>query len=101
MGEGECDRLMKFLTLLSGSVPHKTPRSGLIPTGKQVEVLPHHVLPAAQYRYHGDSHAPGVHSSGYLMYRDELFTSVSSCPDIDQSEKVNLLIITGICFRRL
>ncbi|XP_063686502.1 uncharacterized protein LOC134820210 [Bolinopsis microptera] len=88
VGEGECDRLMKFLTLLAGSVSHITPRSGLIPTGKQVEVLPHHVLPAAQNRYHGDSCAPGVHSSGYLMYRDELFTSVSSCPDINQSEKI-------------
>ena len=79
---------MKFLTLMSGSIPHKTHRTGLIPTIQQLEVQPHHVLPDTQARYHGDTCVRGAQPSGYLMYRDELFENVSSCPDMDESEKV-------------
>ena len=79
---------MKFLTLLSGSIPHKTQRTGLIPTVRPLDILPHHVLPNPEGRYHGDTCASGAQSSGYLMYRDELFESVGTCPDIDKTEKV-------------
>ena len=47
------------------------------------------MLPNPERRYHGDTCVSGGQSSGYLMYRDDLFERVGSCPDIDETEKVN------------
>ena len=81
-----CDGLMKLLTLLAGSFPHCTPRTGLIPSIQ--EPLPHHILPDPDNRYYGDTHALGYQGFGRFLYRDQLFQSVTGYPEIEDKKKV-------------
>ena len=84
---------MKFLTLLSGSKPHRTERTGFIPSIQATTHQTHHILPDKDNCYHRDTNIIlEGNVTAYKLYRNSLFESVQTCPDIQETQNVSICL---------